>query len=269
MQPTLEPEAIEWVNSYASMVRITYSSLFAVEAQRFSQGSLLIDRFQLAVDQLLERGRGNFKAVDEAHNEICVAAELLAYANPRLSSLAYEPPLPNTGKTIDFRADVEQHTVFVDVKNVRPSPEDGWPRYQRFVRNGLLDDTALDITKECGGGELSHNKFTSREKFLEYTLELEGKIAESTISTPRTLFALAFCGTGFEWEDHELQDFVSFYFIGAHRPDDFFAAAESHDMKQKDQSFSRTIGRFASMHRRHGNPNADRLNWYSRRSAAV
>jgi hypothetical protein len=271
MQAPLSLEDVAWVSSYADRVRVAYERVFASEKDRFQHGSLLLDRFQRAIDEVLTRGRGNFSSVDEAHNEICIAAALLAHTSPRFSNLAYEPTLPNTKKTIDFRAETDHSEVlFVDVKSIMPSPhKDGWPRYERAVRDGWLDENSLDLEKESLGGELSHSRFTSRERFLEYTLELESKITESDFEDRRTSFALAFCGTGFDWEKHELEDFVSFYFSGSHRADDLFGAAELHDMNLKTQSFSGAIDLFACMFRRRGNPHSTCLSWCTRRSATA
>ena len=49
--------------------------------------------------------------MDEAHNEICVASALLANQELRFVRLEYEPPLPGSAKTIDFRATAENGQI--------------------------------------------------------------------------------------------------------------------------------------------------------------
>lgn len=271
MTDRMEADDIIWLAEYAQAVRQTYGTIFAANTTRFGQSSRLLDRFQSAINNALERGREHFRSVDEAHNELCIAAAILNNTRPYYTLLTYEPPLPNSSKSIDFRAEAaDQLVVFIDVKSVRPLPEEegGWDRYSRLVRNGLVERDSLDLRRNCLGGELAHNMFSSRERFLEYTLELETKIAVSMIDNPKPVFALAFCGTGFEWDEHELQDFVSFYFSGAHRSDDLFGPIEGYDMNEKDQSFSKAIAQFGCMHRSHGELQPARLHWYGKRAAA-
>ena len=73
---------------------------------------------------------------------------------------------------------------------------------------------------------------------LEYSLELEQKIAEGGLTTDNTLFTLAFCGDGFYWHQDQLEDFVSFYYSGVHRADDPFSQVEQRHIYVVRKLFS-------------------------------
>jgi hypothetical protein len=119
----------------------------------------------------------------------------------------------------------------------------------------------LLFSKEWLGGELWHNTFAARGRTLEYTLELEQKIAECKLQVEKTFFVLLLCGEGFCWHEDELEDFVTFYFLGSHRSDDPFAKAEAKYMGEKKLKFARLISRFACMRRPQGEVHKKRLNW--------
>ena len=96
---------------------------------------------------------------------------------------------------------------------------------------------------------------------LEYALELEQKIAECAPQGRNTVFALCLCGEGFYWHQDELEDFVSFYFSGAHRLDDPFSKAELNYIEEKELILQKTISQFACMRRPQGDIHHKRLNW--------
>src|ERR1035437_6477211 len=94
------------------------------------------------------------------------------------------------------------------------------------------------------GGEIWRSMFTARGRMLEYTLELEAKIAQAKLGGDNTRLVMGFCGAGFHWRLDELEDFVSFYFSGRHRADDPFSQAELEYMAEKKLGFARTINSF-------------------------
>jgi hypothetical protein len=55
------------------------------------------------------------------------------------------------------------------------------------------------------------------------------------------LFVLALCGDGFRWQQDGLEDFVSFYYSGAHHADDAFSKVELKYMADKKITLNRTI----------------------------
>ncbi|MBX9682661.1 MAG: hypothetical protein K2X41_02620 [Hyphomicrobium sp.] len=109
----------------------------------------------------------------------------------------------------------------------------------------MPDNVQLLFSKEWLGGELWHNSFAARSRMLEYTLELEQKTAECMLQADNTFFVLMLCGEGFYWNEDELEDFVAFYFTGAHRSDDAFSKAEAQHMGENSLKLAKTISRFA------------------------
>lgn len=260
----LSEEDIVWVKAYAKEVNDVFDGVFKTAEKQFEKdGPCLLQRFHAAIDELLKVGRGKFRAVDEMHNELCVAAAILQNPNPKFNVLAYEPPLAGCSKSIDFRAKTtDDLTLFVDVKTIKPMPKDRWEQYEKALKEGWLPDNVKPFfSKEWLGGELWHNAYAARSRFLEYALELEQKIADCKLQVEKTFFVLIFCGDGFHWHEDELEDFVSFYFSGAHRPDDPFSKAEVKYMKEKKLTLARTISRFACMRRPQGEIHKNRLNW--------
>src|SRR2546428_720278 len=111
-EPVLKSD-MEWLKSYSAEVEETYSQRFRDESRRFQDGQRLVKRFTQALAQVLRTNWTSFRAVDEAHNELCIAYALLQNSNSQFSSVCYEPPLPHCTKSIDFMAVVgEEVTVF-------------------------------------------------------------------------------------------------------------------------------------------------------------
>lgn len=259
----LTEEDIAWVKAYEKEVCDVFADIFGGAKDRFKDGDRLLKRFSATIEELLKNGRGLFRAVDEAHNELCVAAAILQNGNPKFQTLEYEPALGGCPKSIDFRAkDADGLTLFVDVKTIKPVAKDRWEQFERACKEGWLpDNVKLLFSKEWLGGELWHNTFAARGRMLEYALELEQKIAECKLQAENTFFVLMLCGEGFYWHEDELEDFVAFYFTGTHRSDDPFAKAEVQYMGEKRLQLAKTISRFACMRRPQGDVHKKRLNW--------
>jgi hypothetical protein len=90
----LSADDTAWVRAYAAEVMQTFAQEFGVATDRFRDGQVLLDRFNAAIESVLKNGRGYFRAVDEAHNELCVASALLSNTQLKFICLEYEPPLP-------------------------------------------------------------------------------------------------------------------------------------------------------------------------------
>ncbi len=262
MRRSIEADRIDWLRSYTDEVRHTFQSVLNADLERFSKGPQIIARFQKTVDDVLT-GRGKFTAVDEAHNELCIAEALLANPLLRFVKIDYEPKLANCKKTIDFRAESEDGLiVFVDVKTIKPNSIDRWDQYGRAMREGWFPKNVEFILDEnLLGGELWHNAFAARSSMLKYSIEFEEKIDQSDLKNSGFVSVLAFCGEGFYWREDELEDFASFYFSGKHRSDDPFAIAEARFVTENGIAFARTISSFASMRRPQGEIHQERLNW--------
>jgi hypothetical protein len=259
----LHQDEIGWINAYANEVLTTFQSRFESASDRFKAWQPLLDRFSSAIEAVKANGRSHFRAVDEAHNEICIAGALLENRAPLFTCLEYEPVLPGCTKTIDFRATMDKGTmVYVDVKTIKPLAKDRWDQFERAQGEGWFPpNVSVALSKEWLGGELWHNMFAARGRMLEYSLELEQKIEEAKLSRGDSLFVLALCGEGFHWHEDELEDFVSYYYSGTHRGDDAFGNAEDRYVQEKNITFTKTISRFACMRRPQGDIFSKRLNW--------
>jgi hypothetical protein len=260
---SLSADDISWVKAYAAEVAQTFGAEFAAASDRFKDGQVLLNRFNAAIESVLKNGRGHFRAVDEAHNELCVASALLANTKLKFIRLEYEPPLPGCAKTIDFRATAEDGQIaYVDVKTTKPESTDRWDQFERTTAEGWVPENIIvGISKEWLGGEIWHGWFAARGRMLEYSLELEEKITEAGLATDNMIPVLALCGDGFRWHQDQFEDFVSFYYSGVHRSDDTFAQVERKYMTDEKISLKRTVSRFAYFQRKQGEIRPNRVNW--------
>lgn len=263
--PTDQPmqdDEIEWLNAYADEVLEVFRTRFERASDRFKTPQLLFDRIASAVTAVKANGWSLFSAIDEAHNELCIASALLESKEPEFTCLKYEPPLHGCAKSIDFLATTDDLKVYVDVKTIKPVATDRWEQFERAqAEEWFPDNVNIMLKKEWLGGELWHSMFAARSRMLEYSLELEQKIAEGNLPEGNTLFVLALCGEGFYWHEDKLEDFVSYYYSGAHRGDDPFSKAETRYIQHKNISIDKTISRFAYMQRPQGDVLPKRLNW--------
>ena len=259
----LDEADIAWLKSYAAEVREAFGAEFRAAQDRFARWRPLLQRFTKTVDDVMTHGRGYFGAVDEAHNELCIASAILANPNPRILLLEYEPLLPGCAKSIDFRAVAEDATVsYVDVKTIKPAAKDRWEQYEKAQQERWLPENVhVVLSKDWLGGEIWHSMFTARGRMLEYTVELETKIAAAKLSAENTGFVMAFCGDGFHWRLNELEDFVSFYFKRRHRADDRFSQAELKYLTDKHLRLNRTITSFACVSRPQGTLRQRPIHW--------
>lgn len=259
----LRQDEIEWMNAYATEVLTTFRARFESAADRFKTSQPLLDRFSSAIEAVQGNSRALFRAVDEAHNELCIASALLENSDPAFTCLEYEPVLPGCAKSIDFRATTDGGvTVYVDVKTIKPLAKDRWEQFERALTEGWFPpNVSVVLSKEGLGGELWHNMFAARGRMLEYSLELEQKIAEGNLAAEKSLFVLALCGEGFSWHEDEFEDFVSYYYSDVHRGDDPLGNAEARYVQEKGIVIAKAISRFACMRRPQGDIFPKRLNW--------
>jgi hypothetical protein len=83
----LDSDYSRWLRDYAASIEANFHDDFVMAKTRFLRWHCLLSRFTDAVNLALKLGRQNFSAVDEAHNELCVASALLNCKDepPRLS----------------------------------------------------------------------------------------------------------------------------------------------------------------------------------------
>jgi hypothetical protein len=260
---TLSAEETAWLKPYAQEVRETFAREFAAAGERFRNGEKLWRRFDTAIEAVFEKGMGTFRAVDEAHNELCVASSILSSTKVKLVHLEYEPRLLGSPKTIDFRLTTEDGaTVYVDVKTITPEAKDRWEQFEKARLGGWFpENVQVGLAEDWMGGEIWHAWFATRSRILEYTLELEDKIQQAALANEKTGSTLASFSDGFNWRQDALEDFVAFYQTRRHRADDPFSAAELKYISEKKIVLRRTIGRFAYMERKRGEIRPNRTNW--------
>ena len=259
----LTADDIAWVRKYAAEVRKTFGHAFDAASDRFKDGTVLLDRFNAAIESVLHNGRGYFRAVDEAHNELCVASALLANTKLKFVRLEYESPLPGCSRTVDFRATADDGQIaYVDVKTIKPEDTDRWEQFEKAKAEGWFPDNIIvGIAQDLRGGEIWHAWFAARARMLEYSLELEQKIADAGLATDNVITVLALCGDGFRWHQDQLEDFVAFYSTGVYSGDDTFSQVERRYMTDNKISLRRNISRFAYFQRKQGEMHPNRVNW--------
>lgn len=223
-----------------------FRALFSAHSQRHRGFASCLDRFRSSVDALRQlRTAAALAAVEECHNELCVAEELLLFREHPFSLVEYEAPLPTGDQRIDFRATNERAVWFVEVKTIHPELRDRWDQYQRVVQAGhVTDNVTIHFEREWMGGELWHQKFAARVKMREHSRELEDRIATGGVDSPNHGFVLALFSDGFAWHEDELEDFVAFYRTGRHRQDDGLAKMEQHSVQTEERSLTRRISTF-------------------------
>lgn len=133
----MQPDEIEQVESYRTQVTTTFGEIIAAETDRFPDGQRLLRRFNDAVDHAVTGSP--LRMMSEAHNELCIARALLMNRTPRVSTLAYEPTLAGSAKSIDFCGiSAKGLTAFVDVKTIIPEPKDRWEQFEKAIEEEHL-----------------------------------------------------------------------------------------------------------------------------------
>ena len=241
-------DEVEALRQYTQEVADTFYAVFQTASDRFTAGNTLVDRFNEAIENVIRNGRHHFHAVDEAHNELCVAKAIIENPEPLFFSVIdYEPKISGCNKSIDFRAKTASDvTVWIDVKTIKPKRIDKWEHFQNVQHKGLLPENVdVRLSKVWLGGEIWHDKVTVRARMLEYAIELEGKIAQGSLINGKDNFVLFLCGEGFYWLEDELEDFVEFYRSGNHNSDDPFSKMEQHSFRENGKNINRTISNLA------------------------
>lgn len=252
-----------WVSARIAEVRQHFSALFGANNARFPSGPRLLAKYQQAADDILVHGWSQFDKLIDFHNELALGELLLNCQEPRIRSVEYEAPLPATPKTIDFALVAENGSrIYVDVKTVRPKMVGRWPKYEEAISQGLLTPgTDVELRQGWLGGELWHLMVSSRSRFLEHALDLEGKIREAG-GLAGTKVILALFSSGFHWHLDELEDFVVYYQSGSHASFDPFGKMEAHHMAKEGLQLDRTISQFAFFKRAPESMSIDSGTWH-------
>lgn len=210
----------------------------------------LVDSFGKQCEAWRREDVDHIRDITSFVNEMVFAKLILD--DSKVSEARYESGLDGTDKTIDFwvALDGSEARFYYDVKTVQPTINDAWDRYEKFKgKSWFTPGTELALNKELLGGEIAHDLFAPRQRFLDYTLELESKIR----AMPRekgNYFRLVFSGDGVRWRRDCLEDFADFYFSGQYRPDGPLGLMQVHNMAERRQAFDRSIQGFCYLGRK-------------------
>ena len=237
------------VTRLVEAVRRDTLAYLEAEHSRLGQYPRLLGRFDDACRAWSEKRTPNARQITETVNELLIAKRFLQ--NRLCARLEYEPSLDGSKKTIDYLFHTtEGHRIFYDAKTIHPEDKDAWERYERAKEKGrFTSGTRLMLDEEWEGGLLAHQQFAVREKFRDYTLEIEEKIRNvSNRQDGHTYFRMVFCGDGFRWRRDHLEDFADTYFTGGSAWD-HFATMEAHYLREKGLTLERTIHGFCYFER--------------------
>ncbi|MDA0999710.1 MAG: hypothetical protein O2807_04210 [bacterium] len=237
------------VNSFLKTVDSELVPQIEASGDRLTRNNRLLNKYRSERDAWHNRRVSHVRGITEAVNELCFADLILK--DKKVEAAEYEPPIRGTNRTIDFLVlpAGSDGRIYYDIKTVHPEEEDGWERYERAkTEKRFTPGTELILDPEWEGGEIAHDLFAAREKFLEYTQEFETKI--QLVENPEECrFGMVFCGDGSQWYRDNLEDFADFYFTGRHRSDDEFGAMEAHYLTNKGITLDRTINGFSYLQR--------------------
>jgi hypothetical protein len=237
------------VENFVAAVNSDTVSFLRANAERVANCDRLIERFASATATWNTDPSDNVRPITESVNELCIARKFLE--SEECAFVSYEPRLEGTNKTIDYLVETTNgQRIFFDVKTIHPEAKSAWERFKKITDLGLLsDNTNLVLDENWMGGEIAHSFLASREKFLDYTIELEAKI-DAIQDKGELSFAMVFCGNGYDWLLDQLEDFADFYLSGQHRPDDPFARMEAYSIAEKEIAVKQTIDSFCYLERK-------------------
>jgi len=230
-------------------VRAATVSYLEANQARLTRCARLLANFNDACSAWDKRMVRDARQITETVNELIIAKRFLQ--DEQCARVEYEPHLQGSSKTIDFLFhSSEGHRIFYEVKTVHPEDRDSWERYEKAKRAGwFASGTNLTLDREWEGGSLAHQQFAVRERFLEHSLELEGKIQHVANRVDgRTYFRMVFCGDRFRWHRDQLEDFADTYFTGRSAWD-HFATMEAHYLKENGLTVKKTIHGFCYFER--------------------
>lgn len=240
------------VNSFLKIVDCEIVPRIEASGDRLTGYRKLLRKYRSECKAWRSGNITHVRGFTEAVNELCLAKRILD--DTKVKAAEYEPAIEKTDKTIDFLvypADSKNPDarIYYDVKTIHPEERDRWDQFEEMkVKGRFTPGTELDLDPEWMGGEIAHDFFAAREKFLEYSREFEAKIRHVE-NLKGCRFGMVFCGDGFQWPRDHLEDFADFYFTGRHRTDDPFGAMEAHYMAEKDIAFDHTINGFCYLQR--------------------
>jgi len=236
----------EWILAVAQ----TYADILGSDT-RFPEAKFLLASFDRAAALWAKRHtKDDVKELTEIANELAAAAALLGKLDES-QSLAYEPPLRRTKKTIDFLVmNSGKPHMWIDVKTVAPEwveTDHEWRGFEA-IRSRLPENTNLIVDKELGGGGIGCQMLKSRWSLYTRAAEIEEKIEDLT-DEEKAPVSVMFCSSGFAWHVDTLEDFSDHYRNGKFRQDDWAATMPPRYMEDTMIAFKRTLAGFHYLER--------------------
>jgi hypothetical protein len=243
----IHPEYLERRLHSAAEAAQHFRVLLSTHSARLRGLDACFERFHASLDIVRQNATCSaMYALEESHNELCIAEELLFSGDGQFALVEYEPRLPYGDRRIDFRATKDRAVWFVEVKTIHPLRKDRWDQYERIVEGGqITDNVTIHFERQSMGGELWHQRFSARAKMMEYSVDFENRVRTGGVDSPDHRFVLALFSDGFAWHEDELEDFVAFYRTGQHRLDDGLAKMERHVLEMQSQPLTQRISAFA------------------------
>src|SRR5262249_46226071 len=145
-----------------------------------------------------------------------------------------------------------EENAYIEVKTVHPRTEDSEENLRKFEKRRELHPQNVHyiVSSSWLGAAIYGNSFSSRSKFMEYTLEFEDKLVKAKEIRSGD-GVLVFCGNGFAWHRDELEDFAHFYRTDQHRSDDPFSRMERHAIVSGEITLRRNITALGYLKRGH------------------
>ena len=238
------------LDEFLNEVIAEYREMLIGPNSRITRGTALWNQFEPAAAVCRSSFGKNDNRLIECVNEMAVASVLVEDPTLKTFEIEYEPSILPDGRRIDFVVDRGRDNVYVEVKTVRPKTMATNAAYEKYEnrRNFHPKNVHYIVNSEAVGGSIYGDSFTSRARFLEYSLAFEERLATAKPAKPGPGI-LIFCGNGFAWHRSELEDWADFYHSGKHRADDPFSNMELHHLKTNEIILQRNIDHFAFLKR--------------------
>ena len=237
----------EWIPEIAR----TYTDRLGSDG-RFPDAQALLTSFNESVELWTKRRTDDdVKALTEKANELAAALSILG-AMEEGQTLAYEPKLTNSKKSIDFLIkNANGIYLWVDVKTVAPKWVENDAEWKRFsdIKAELPKNMHVVVEKELGGAGIGGQMLKTRWTLYSRAAEIEAKLEELTDEEKKAPLSVLFCSSGFAWHVDTLEDFADFYRNGTFRQDDWASTMVARYMDQQKITFKRTLAGFHYLER--------------------
>ena len=211
------PERAAEIEAFIAKIEMEICAPFAAETGRFPSSKNLLRRYRSCVESFRASWFTQPSSFCAAHNELCVAADLLG---PRpsavVSTLDYEPLVPGTDLRLDFRVHLPGGVMeWVEVKTIIPTDKDDWEKYEAAKESGRFPtNVQVLLDQQYLGGEIWHDSYSARTHLLDCALATEKKIEECRIDPYSTPCTLVICSSGYKLPREEVLNFAHLLRLG-------------------------------------------------------